>query len=89
MEKYESPSMEVTEDEIRQNFMLLTNRPISRRTISVGKCIANIAQWHIIEMLKLGLMPLRVGNYYLIKAEILDEMFKKLDKNSIEQSDKQ
>ncbi len=89
MEKYESPSMEVTEDEIRQNFLLLTNRPISRRTISVGKCIANIAQWHIIEMLKLGLMPLRVGNYYLIKAEILDEMFKKLDKNSIEQSDKQ
>jgi hypothetical protein len=34
-------------------------------------------------------MPLRVGNYYLIKAEVLDEIFKKLDENSIEESKKQ
>jgi hypothetical protein len=36
--------------------------------------------------LKLGLMPLRVGNYYLMKADVLDQMFKQLDKHSIEQA---
>jgi hypothetical protein len=77
-------SLDVTEDEIRANFMILTHRPITRRTLSVGKCIAHIAQWHIIEVLKLGLMPLRVGNYYLIKADVLDQLFRQLDKNSIE-----
>ena len=89
MAKTELCSLDVTEDEIKENFKLLTQRPISRRTISVVKCIANVAQWHIIEILKLGLMPLRVGNYYLIKAEVLDEIFKKLDENSIEESKKQ
>jgi hypothetical protein len=82
-------SLEISEDEIKENFKLLTSRPISRRTVSVGKCIAKIAQWHIVEMLKLSLMPLRVGNYYLIKADALDELFKKLDRNSIEQSRKE
>jgi hypothetical protein len=76
--------LEVSEDEIKENFKLLTNRPITQRTISVGKCIAKIAQWHIIEVLKLGLMPMRVGNYYLIKADVLEKLFKQLDKNSIE-----
>jgi hypothetical protein len=77
-------NLEVSEDEIKENFKLLTSRPITQRTISVGKCIAKIAQWHIIEVLKLGLMPMRVGNYYLIKADILEKLFKQLDKNSIE-----
>jgi hypothetical protein len=27
---------------------------------------------------------MRVGNYYLIKAEVIDRLFKELDKNSIE-----
>jgi len=27
---------------------------------------------------------MRVGNYYLIKAEIFETLFKELDKNSIE-----
>ena len=85
MEEEKIISVDVTEDEIKENFKLLTQRPISQRTISVGKCIAKIAQWHIVEILKLGLMPLRVGNYYLIKADVLDELFKNLDKNSIEQ----
>jgi len=89
MEKDGVSSLDVTEDEIRANFMLLTRRPITRRTVSVGKCIANIAQWHIIEVLKLGLMPLRVGNYYLIKADALDQLFRQLDKNSIEQGEKE
>jgi hypothetical protein len=86
MEREKLVTLDVTEEEIKENFKLLTRRPISQRTISVGKCIAKIAQWHIIEILKLGLMPLRVGNYYLIKADVLDELFNNLDKNSIEQS---
>jgi hypothetical protein len=85
MEKNETVSLEITEDEIKENFKLLTNRPITQRTLSVAKCIANVAQWHVIELLKLGLLPLRTGNYYLIKAEVLDELFRKLDKNSIDQ----
>ncbi len=85
MEKDQSISIDVSDDEIKENFRLLTNRPISQRTVSVGKCIAKIAQWHIVEMLKLGLLPLRVGNYYLVKADVVDELFKKLDKNAIEQ----
>jgi hypothetical protein len=89
MEKDQSMSLDVSEDEIKENFRLLTNRPISQRTVSVGKCIAKIAQWHIVEMLKLGLLPLRVGNYYLVKADVVDELFKKLDKNTIEQAKKE
>jgi hypothetical protein len=85
LEENELLELNITEEEIKENFKLITHRPISQRTISVGKCIAKIAQWHIIEVLKLGLMPLRVGNYYLIKADLLDELFKNLDKNSIEQ----
>ncbi len=81
-------SVDISEDEIKENFKLLTSRPVSQRTISVGRCIAKIAQWHIVEMLKLGLLPLRVGNYYLIKADMVDELFKKLDKNGIEQDKK-
>ena len=86
MEQEEITRLEVTEDEIVETFRMLTGRPITQRTISVGKCIAKIAQWNIIEVLKLGLLPLRVGNYYLIKAELLDDMFKQLDKRSIEQA---
>ncbi len=81
----EVSSVDISEDEIKEHFKLLTSRPVSQRTISVGKCIAKIAQWHIVEMLKLGLLPLRVGNYYLIKADTVDELFRKLDKNAIEQ----
>jgi hypothetical protein len=87
MEQEEITRLEVTEDEIVETFKLLTGRPITQRTISVGKCIAKIAQWNIIAVLKLGLLPLRVGNYYLIKADVLDEMFNQLDKNSIEQAE--
>ena len=81
-------SVDVSDEEIREHFKLITQRPISQRTLSVGKCIAKIAQWHIVEMLKLGLLPLRVGNYYLVKADMVDELFKKLDKNTIEQDKK-
>ncbi len=87
MSEQENPSLEVSDDEIKENFRLLTGRPITNRSVSVGKCIARIAQWHVIEILKLGLMPLRVGNYYLIKADTIDDLFQKLDKNSIEQAD--
>ena len=82
-------SVDVSDEEIREHFKLITQRPISQRTLSVGKCIAKIAQWHIVEMLKLGLLPLRVGNYYLVKADMVDELFKKLDKNTIEQDKKE
>ena len=47
-------SVDVSDEEIREHFKLITQRPISQRTLSVGKCIAKIAQWHIVEMLKLG-----------------------------------
>jgi hypothetical protein len=87
IENREQVSIDVSEEEIKENFKLLTSRPVNNRTISVGKCIAKVAQWHIIEILKLGLMPLRVGNYYLIKADVIDGLFTKLDKNSIEQAD--
>jgi hypothetical protein len=75
--------LELSEEEIRSQFKFLTMRPITNRTISVAKCIAKIAQWHLVELLKLGLMPVRVGNYYLVKAEVLDELFSKLDKQGI------
>jgi hypothetical protein len=88
LENVEKLALDVSEDEIKAHFKLLTQRPISERTISVGKCIAKIAQWHVIEAIKLGLMPLRVGNYYLIKAEVLDGLFDKLDKNAIDREKK-
>jgi hypothetical protein len=88
MENDHKLELDISEDEIKENFKLLTQRPISERTLSVGKCIAKIAQWHVIEAIKLGLMPLRVGNYYLIKADVLDNLFDKLDKNTIEQEKK-
>ena len=77
-------NLEVSDEEIREHFKMLTLRPITNRTLSVAKCIVKVAQWHIIEALKLGLMPMRVGNYYLIKADVLEKMFRELDKNSIE-----
>ncbi len=89
MEKNEFLTLSITEEEIKENFKLLTGRPITKRTISVGKCIGKIAQWHVIEILKLGLLPLRVGNFYLIKADVVDELFQKLDKSSIEQAKKE
>jgi hypothetical protein len=88
VEKNEMMALDISDDEIRENFKLLTQRPITQRTLSVGKCIANIAQWHVIELLKLGLMPLKVGNYYLIKAEVLDELFREPDEDTIDQSRK-
>jgi hypothetical protein len=87
MSEQENPSLEISDDEIKEHFRLLTGRPITNRSVSVGKCIARIAQWHVIEILKLGLMPLRVGNYYLIKTDTIDDLFQKLDKNSIEHAD--
>jgi hypothetical protein len=77
-------NIEVSDEEIREHFKMLTLRPITNRTLSVAKCIVKVAQWHLIEALKLGLMPMRVGNYYLIKADVLEKLFKELDKNSIE-----
>jgi hypothetical protein len=77
--------IEMSEEEIRSQFKILTLRPITNRTISVAKCIAKVAQWHLVEILKLGLMPVRVGNYYLVKAEVVDELFSKLDKQGIPQ----
>jgi hypothetical protein len=84
LERVEISRIFVTEDEIKEHFRLITSRPITRQTISASKCVARIAQWHIVEFLKAGLMPLRVGNYYLIKADVLEELFQMLDKNSIE-----
>ena len=81
-------NIEVSDYEIREHFKLLTLRPITKQSLSVGKSIAKIAQWHIFEVLKLGLMPVRVGNYYLMKADILDKVFKELDKGSIENANK-
>ena len=77
-------NIEVSDEEIREHFKMLTLRPITNRTLSVAKCIVKVAQWHIIEVLKLGLMPMRIGNYYLIKADVLEKLFQELDKNSIE-----
>jgi hypothetical protein len=81
-------NLEVSDEEIREHFKMLTLRPITNRTLSVAKCIVKVAQWHLIEALKLGLMPMRVGNYYLIKADVVEKMFRELDKNSIENDSK-
>jgi hypothetical protein len=78
--------VDVSENEIRELFRMVTFRQITARSVSVGKCIAKAAQWHIVEALKLGLMPIRVGNYYLIKAEVIDDLFKKLDQQGIPQN---
>lgn len=86
MENEEVARLEVSDDKIKEMFKLITSRPITQQSISVGKSIGKIAQWHIIEAIKLGLLPLRVGNYYLMKADVLDQMFKELDKHSIEQA---
>ena len=74
---------EVSDNEIKEHFKMLTLRPITKQTLNVGKYIAKVAQWHIVEVLKLGLMPVRVGNYYMVKADVLDKLFKELDKNSM------
>jgi hypothetical protein len=72
----------------RENFELITQRPIIQDNLSVGNYITNIAQWYAIELLKVGLMPLRVINYYLIKVDVLDKLFHKLDKNAFDQYEK-
>jgi hypothetical protein len=66
-----------------RNQELVESRPV---ILSLGKCIANIAKWHVVELLKVALMPLRACNYYLIKAEVLYELFRELDKKSFERS---
>ncbi len=68
---------------------MVTNQELkdSRRVMpSLDKCIINIVKWHVIELLKFVLMPLRAGNYYIIKAEALYHLFKELDKQSFEQA---
>ncbi len=86
MEKENLPSfnINITEEEIKENFRLLTNRPISQRTIYVGKRIAKTAQWRIIETLRSGLISSRVGNYYLVDADIVDELLKELENSHFE-----
>ena len=72
------------ENRTNDKLKALLQRPISQRAILIVRCIAIIAKWHIVQIFKLGLMPLRVSNYYLIKANILDSLFNKLNENSIE-----
>lgn len=79
------PSMTLRGEEKLENLEPGTQRPNAVRTHSISECITNIAQWHFIELLKVGLMPLRVSNYFLIKSDELNGLFQKLDKNGIEQ----
>ena len=65
---------------------LIKARHVTQGALSLGKCIVNIVKWHVVELLRLVLMPLRAGNYYLMKDEVLYGLFKKLDKKSFEQS---
>ncbi len=81
--------IEVSDSEIREYFKMLTLRPITQPTLSVGKSVAKIAQCRIIEVLKLGLIPVRVGNYYLMKADVLDKVFKELDRSTVESANRQ
>ena len=84
MGKVELSSLQSPEYRTNDKLKVLIQSPISQHIISIIRCIAIIAQWHIIQIFKLGLMPLRVSNYYLIKANILDSLFNKLNENSIE-----
>jgi hypothetical protein len=77
-------TLDIPEEEIRLNFRLLTGRPISERSVSVGKCIAKTAQRRVVDLLKSGLIPLRENsNYYLIEAEVVNELLKKLGMGAI------
>jgi hypothetical protein len=87
--KGQQPSYNITEDEIKDNFRLLTNRPITPRTLYVGKRIAKTAQWRIIETLRAGLVSSRVGNYYLVDADIVDELLKELENANFEHHEKE
>lgn len=69
-----------------RNQELIEARHVRPCALSLGKCIVNIVKWHVVELLRLVLMPLRAGNYYLMKDEVLYELFKKLDKKSFDQS---
>jgi hypothetical protein len=71
-----------------ENFEVVTQRTVTQDNLSIGNCITNVVQWYVIELLKVGLMPLRVSNYYLIKAKVLHQLFRKLDQNSIDQNEK-
>lgn len=77
-------SLQFAADRANNKLKVLMQSPASQRTISISRCIGIIAKWHIIQLFKLGLMPLRVSNYYWIKAKILDYLFNKLYENSIE-----
>lgn len=77
-------SLQFAADRANNKLKVLMQSPASQRTISISRCIGIIAKWHIIQLFKLGLMPLRVSNYYWIKANILDSLFNKLNENSIE-----
>jgi hypothetical protein len=77
-------SLQFATDSANNKLRVLMQSPASQHIISISKGIGIIAKWHIIQLFKLGLMPLRVSNYYLIKANILDNLFNKLNENSIE-----
>ncbi len=84
MKQDELPALDLSEDEIKEQFKQLNGRPVCRRTISVGKCIGKTAQRQFIKTLKSGLIPVKVGSYYVIKAEVLESMLKNLDENNSE-----
>jgi hypothetical protein len=75
-------NIEVSDNQIREYFKMLTLRPITQQTLSAGKYIARVAQRNIIETLKSGLTPKKTDNYYQIKADIIDKLFDELDKKS-------
>jgi hypothetical protein len=81
------PKLKVTEDQIKDTLRLMARRPVNKRTIPMGTCRANTAQRNVISVTKLRPLPLRIGNYYFIKADLLDYMIKHFDKHPVSLQD--
>jgi len=64
-----------------RNQELLEARQVTQDSLSLGKCIVNIVKWFVVELLRLVLMPLRAGNYYLMKSEVLYELSRNWTRN--------
>jgi len=64
-------TLEVPESVIREYFKLLSSRTITSRTVSVARCIANVAQAQVLEIVKSSMTLAPSGRCYLIPAEVM------------------
>ena len=82
-ERIQEIELELSEIKIKELFQLITLRKITKHTLLVGKAIAKSSQQHLITVIKEGMLPVRTGDCYLIKADVLDSIFRKLSAGDI------